>query len=125
MKVKCVIVYNSDSTEEDYSNYWLSIGKEYVVLAIEIYPGKDILYRLVGNNENKRPALYDASQFEVVSDKIPSNWTIHQLKCGLLDLSPKAWLTEGFWENFYDLEPEALETYKREARIIYEEEDVL
>jgi hypothetical protein len=65
----------------------------------------------------------NASQFEVVSDKVPTNWRIYQLKSGSLHLGPKAWQPLGFWEDCYDLKPDALEIYKREARIIYEEEN--
>jgi hypothetical protein len=92
-------------------------------LEVEVYLGKDVLYRLIGDNENKSPALYNASQFDVVSGKLPVNWEVNQLKGGALHFGPKAWQEPGFWEDCYDYEPQALEVYKREARIIMGEEN--
>ena len=107
------------------SSSWLTKGKEYIILELEIDAGKDILYRLVGDNSDQSPGLYDSRQFEVVSEKLPSNWIIHQVKSGLLNIGPKPWQEPGFWEDCYDHDPKALEIYKREARIIYEEENAL
>lgn len=125
MKVKCINIYNERTKKYESSHHRLTIGNEYVVLGIEIYPGKDVLYRLVGDNPDKSPALHNASQFEITSGKIPTNWHIQCLKSGTLILSPKAWQSLGFWEDCYEQDPKALEIYKREARIIYEEENAL
>lgn len=125
MKVKCINIYNEHTKQYEKSNHRLTIGNEYVILGVEIYPKKDVLYRLVGDNPDKKPALHNAFQFEIISGKIPTNWHMHQLKSGTLILSPKVWQSVGFWENCYDHEPKALEIFKREVKIIYEEEGVL
>jgi hypothetical protein len=69
--------------------------------------------------------LQNVSQFEILSGKIPKNWHIGPGKIELFTICPLAWHALGFWEDCYDLKPDALEIYKREARIIYEEEDAL
>jgi len=123
MKVKCKNIYNEHTKQLEKSSPWLTIGNSYTVLEIEIYPGKDILYRLVGDNADQSPALYDSRQFEVVSNNTPGNWKIFQLKSGGLNLCPEAWQASGFWEDCYNGDPAVLEIYKREARIIMEEEN--
>ncbi len=120
MKVKCVKLFDNSGKENKESS-WLSIGKEYVVLEIESYPGKNILYRLVGDNEDESPALYDARQFKIISSVLPSSWTIHQVN-NLIVQGPKSWQKSGFWEECYEHEPQALALYKFEAEAIYKEE---
>lgn len=124
MKIKCINIYNERTKQHETSHHRLTVGKEYVVLEAEIYLDK-ILYRLIGDNSDQSPALHNASQFEIISGKISSNWRISQLKSGALILGPKSWQPLGFWEDCYDGDPTALEIYKREARIIMEEESAL
>lgn len=123
MKVKCINLYNEHTQQFEDTNSWLTIGKSYIVLEVEIYPGKDVLYRLVGDNTDQSPGLYDSKQFEVISDKVPANWKITQLKSGTLNFGPAPWQKLGFWEDCYDGEPNALQIYKHEARIIIDEEN--
>ncbi len=125
MKVKCINIYNEYSKQHRTEDPWLTIGKEYIVLELEIYPTKRVLYRLVGDNENKMPALYDSSQFQIITASLSKNWQINQLKDGSLIIGPNSWQTLGFWEDCYDMEPKALEFYRREAKIIYKEEGAL
>lgn len=122
MKVRCMNIYNDYSKEYVTTDSWLTIGKEYVVL--EIYPDEKIFYRLVGDNGDKMPALYNASQFVVVSGQLPKNWAVSQRDNGALIISPSAWKHLTFWDDCYDHDPKALEIYKRELRIIYEEESI-
>lgn len=123
MKVKCKNIYNEHTKQFEKSSPWLTIGKEYIVLEIEISPSRKIFYRLVGDNENKMPALYSSSQFDVLIGDMPKNWKVSQLSDGTLVLGPSAWQPSSFWEDCYDHDPKAIEIYKREAKIIYEEEN--
>lgn len=125
MKVKCVKIYNEQTKQYQDTSSWLTVDKEYVVLEILIRPEKEVSYRLVGDNTNEMPAIYDARQFEIVTNKIASNWIVKQLSSGRLVFSPNSWREAGFWEKCYDGDPAALEIYKREARIIMEEENAL
>jgi hypothetical protein len=123
MKIKCLNIYNQHTKQYQQESPWLTIGKEYVVLEITISAKKGSLYRLVGDNENKMPGLYESLQFEIVSDFIPSNWKISISNMTLVVLGPKEWRKNEFWDRCYDQDLQALEIYKREARIIYEEEN--
>jgi hypothetical protein len=117
MKVKYIGTKN-----EGTNKGWLSVGIEYIVLEILTSVRKGVSYRLVGDNDDKMPAIFEADQFDITSDKVPSNWIVKIDRIGSVDLSPAAWFREGFWEDCYDGDPAALEIYKQEARIIYDEE---
>jgi hypothetical protein len=82
-----------------------------------------ISYRLVGDNSDEMPAIYEASQFEIVSELIPSNWGITVFNKSIIILGPTVWQKEDFWDSSYDLDPEALRIYKREAEIIFKEQN--
>lgn len=101
----------------------LTIEKEYIVLEILNSVGKGLLYRLVGDNKNKMPALYSGSQFKIISEVVPTNWSINIINKSLIVLGPKIWRENEFWDACYEHDLKALEIYKREARIIYDEED--
>ncbi len=121
MKVKCIKIYNEIKKQYQDSSPWLTIGKEYVVLSIEVR--ENIIYYLLVSDSNNQPGMHNAVQFEIISGKIPRNWIIEKGSSVIFTLGPEAWWGKNFWEKFHDVDPEALETYKREARIIYEEEN--
>lgn len=124
MKVKCNKIINEHTQEEQQNSPWLTVGKEYVVLAIEIYTNRTY-FLMVDDSDNKAPGLHDAKQFEVVTHYVPSNWIINPGDLEITTLGPKDWQDPTFWEGCYDGDPAALEIYKREARIIMEEENAL
>ncbi len=121
MKIKCINIYNEHTKQQQDISHWLKIGNEYIVLEVLISPEKKIHYRLVGENQDKMPALYDAKQFITTSNEIPSSWIVTQSPNGVILFSPRPWQSLGFWEECYDCEPKALEIYKAEAKKIYEE----
>lgn len=122
MKVKCLKIINENTQQEQNTSPWLTIGKEYIVLMVEAYPAKNY-FLLVDDSSNQAPHLHDAKQFEVTSHHIPSNWQINSGDLEIMTIGPKSWQDPSFWENCYDGDPAALEVYKREARIITEEEN--
>lgn len=122
MKVKCVNIYDEFLKEFVSTNYSLTIGKDYLVIAMYINPKEDVYYRLLDNDPDGRSALFDASQFNVVSDVIPPNWRVTQNKTGTITFSPLAWKVPGFWEKFYEYDPEAKKIYEKELKIIIDEE---
>lgn len=123
MKVKCRKIYNEHTKEYQETSSWLTVGKEYVVLAIEVR--QDRVLFLVSSDSNQQPVLQDAIQFEVLNKKMPSSWQVGPAALALFMIGPKAWQKPAFWEDCYDHDPKALEIYKREAQIIYEEEGML
>lgn len=124
MKVKCKKIINEHTRQEQDTSPWLTIGKEYIVLAITMYSNRN-LYLLVDDNSNQSPGLHDAKQFEVLSHYVPSNWEMNPGDIEIMTIAPRAWQGPTFWENCYEGDLKALEIYKREAKIIYEEEGAL
>lgn len=125
MKVKCINIYNKVTQQFQDISPWLTIGKIYVVLEIDIHSGKEGTYRLIGDNSDQGPALYGSNQFEVISGKLPSNWKVSHRTQERFTFGPEEWQQKGFWERCYEGDPEAMEIYKREARIIMREENAL
>jgi hypothetical protein len=101
----------------------LTIGEEYVVIELLSSVKKGISYRVVGDNQDGSPAVFSAAEFEIISDHVPTNWKLTIKKNGLIVNSPASWRKPGFWEDCYDHNPVALESYKREVQIIMEEEN--
>ena len=128
MKVKCINIYNEHTKKHENSSHFLTIGKEYIVLEISCSVkanSNNIAYRLVGDDPSKSPAIFNAKQFEIISNTQPKNWITTIGKNGFIEIGPKSWQTPNFWESCYDLDKDALEIYKREAQIIYDEENAL
>jgi hypothetical protein len=124
MKVKCIKIYNEHTKKYEDKSLSLTIGKEYVVMEVSSRPERATLYRLVSDSQDKMPALYNSIQFETITNNIPSSWIIKQWH-DMIVFSPALWQKSGFWELCYDGDPEALEIYKHEARIMLEEENAL
>lgn len=124
MKVRCINIYNEQMKKYQDKSSWITIGKEYIVLEIEVWQGQT--WYVIASDSNQQPILQNALQFEVISGKIPSSWEV-ALSSGkeFFIIGPKAWHDPDFWENCQNHEPKAMEIYKCETRIIYEEEGVL
>jgi hypothetical protein len=60
--------------------------------------------------------------FEVVSTKIPSVWTIASPAPGCLSLAPAAWQRPGFWEDYFEMEPEAVKSFEEERQRIIDDD---
>jgi len=116
MKVRCIRLLD-ESGKTVTRNSWAKIGETYHVLSVWVEPGT-IKYRLVG--EQVTPALFDSQMFEIVSSIIPESWQIKSPKIGCLALAPLAWERPGFWEDYFDFKPEAVECFKEERRKIIE-----
>ncbi|HEY2567136.1 MAG TPA: hypothetical protein VGH95_05480 [Candidatus Aquirickettsiella sp.] len=123
MKVKCITIYNEHTKTYEKESSWITIGKEYIVLGIEIRP-HEVSY-LIASDSEQMPILQYATQFEIISGKVPSNWKILPDKFALFSILPSAWCEPGLMEAFYDQDPEALKIYRREAMLIYQEEGMV
>ena len=114
MKVKCVKIINPTTGEEFERDSWLTLGQTYLVLEISVEKKRWMSYRLMSNN-NSTPAIFDAQQFEVVSNKIPDEWCFDFVSPNYVGITPKAWIHDGFWEDYFNGEPEAEKIF-RETR---------
>ena len=107
MKVKCIKLVDEQTGESLESSSWLSVGKVYHVLSMNMEDGLPIKFQLIGN-DGQTPAYHDANQFEIVTNNIPTGWVIDFMSQSHFRLSPKAWSKPGFWEEYFDGEPEAV-----------------
>lgn len=122
MRVKCINIFNQFTKKFVSTSNSLTIGKEYLVIALEINSEKRLFYRILNDDPRGDSALYESSQFKIVSDIIPSNWRVTQHEAGTITFSPSAWRVLGFWEDFYEYNPEAKKIYDKELKIILDEE---
>lgn len=108
MKVRCTNLLDSRGLPATRSA-WVKIGGIYQVLSIWIEP-RNTQLRLIA--EEPTPALFEIEMFDVVSSIIPETWVIVSPKPGCLSLAPAAWGASGFWERFFDHEPEAVACFE-------------
>jgi hypothetical protein len=120
MRVKYIGI-NDPLKGSQTSSERLTINNEYIVIELLSSVKKGVLYRLVGENLDSSPAVFSATEFEIISNSVPANWTLTIKNNGLMVNGPAAWREPEFWEKCYDGNPAALEIYKREARIIFDE----
>lgn len=95
---------------------WFTPQKEYDVLEILIVEMKLIEFRVIGN-DGRTPVCVDAGQFIIIDGSIPSNWHI-QKGDGFYEFSPLKWQGLGFWEQFFDGEPDAIKVFNEELEKI-------
>jgi hypothetical protein len=114
MKVRCIKLLDWTGQPVERAS-WMKVGGVYTVLALWIEPGHN-RFRLVG--EEWTPGLFDAEMFELVSGIVPSVWTISSPQPGCFSIEPEAWSRPGFWDAFFDREPEAIAVFEEERRKI-------
>lgn len=51
-----------------------------------------------------------------VDGELPNSWEAKVEEGGILRLGPAAWIAPGFWEEYFDRAPGAVEAYERELR---------
>ena len=123
MKVKCVRLLDSDGREVKFSA-WLRLGRIYHVMAIYAEPDGRRSFTIINRHpEGEWPQMgYQyADCFEVISEKVPSNWREwkNEFASGI---SPVAWQEPGFLEAFHDHDPAAYPIFERERDIILSED---
>lgn len=117
MKVRCTKLFDSRGASQGTSS-WLTIGKVYDVLTIEFERQGQWLIRLIGAGKSGA-ALFPIDSFDVVSSEVSPSWVASWNSDGFFQLAPEKWTQPGFWEQFYDREPEALALFDEEvARLI-------
>lgn len=100
MLVKLMTLKRSDCDEPIET---LSLGRVYEVLALS-----GDWYRLLSDND--RPYLYPPGYFEVVDPTEPDFWVEEWFE-GEKYASPPEWKASGFWEDLFEDDPGALETF--------------
>ena len=119
MKVRCIQLLDSTGHPEEKS-HWLTLGKVYHVMTLTFGTQKKWLLRLIGDGRNGL-ALFPLEQFEIVSSNIPAAWVIRWEK-GVFELSPEPWNQPGFWERYYERDPDAIRVFEEESRRIIQQD---
>ncbi|MBW5481915.1 hypothetical protein [Streptomyces bambusae] len=90
----------------------LRVDRVYVVL--ETYCQSDGQnYFRIEHRPDDLPPLFDSRLFEVVDTEISPEWRISSGWDGSLRMAPGEWHVEGFWDEFMNHEPRAVEKYER------------
>jgi hypothetical protein len=121
MIIKCVKFVSETTKKELSSSPWLTINKKYVVLTVKVKPSKGISV-IIYSDHYGEPIFSSLDGFEIISQHIPSNWAPKMDENGIYYLMPKSWMYEEFFEEVEDEKPHAVELFKKEATIIYQEE---
>lgn len=116
MKVRCVRIVNPTTRAIEEYSPWVRIGGEYLVLEISAAPNGHVSLRI--HLEEGAPGLWDSTMFETTDVAIPSNWVAKVSRQGGVDLGPERWLEPGFWERYFDREPEAVAVFDDETSVI-------
>jgi len=87
----------------------LSDGETYEVIEVSTDAERTSL-RIV--SDDGTPALFDARGFVTVDDTLPGDWRL-EITEHVTTLGPAHFLTPGFWEAYFDREPNAVEVFKR------------
>jgi hypothetical protein len=91
MKVLCVSWGDPTSNKEG----WLTLHREYSVLAILALPGRSIKFRLL-SDDGRTPILADSSLFAASDQPLPEAWVGKVTQDGVVELGPKQSLRPGF-----------------------------
>ena len=121
MKVRCVQVPSPTESLVLDSSPWITVEREYAVLGILAVFGRPVELRLL-TDDGWSLGLFRADCFLTVDSAIPPNWDALVREGGILELAPRAWLANGFWESYYDGDPAARELVDRELAIILGQE---
>jgi hypothetical protein len=113
VKVLCVTLGDSQPGQTG----WLTVHREYIVLAILALPGRSIKFRVLAD-DGHTPILADSSLFAALVQPLPGTWAATVTEGGVVKLGPQRWLEPGFWEHFFDGDPVAVEVYRQEVEAL-------
>ena len=112
MKVLCTSIISPVSGEPLESSTWVHIGGEYLVLGIEAVVRERIRLQIV--TDEGTPSWWDSRMFATTDPRIPPDWEAAVNEKGHVTLCPTRWAAPGFWERYFDQEPEAKVEYAEE-----------
>ena len=98
----------------------LSINKKYMVYSVETSKDGEELYRL--ENDIKQVVPYSISLFDIVSEKVNSDWILWNKPNNSSALLPKQFAYLSFWEDYYNDELEALKIFNLVKEQLFQEE---
>jgi len=96
---------------------WLTIGREYDVLCVSFSADNHVSFRLIGNDKHT-PALFGGELFDVTDQSIPKNWVVCKKGEREYTFGPRTWSEVGYWERFFDGDPEAQTVFGQERSLM-------
>lgn len=115
MKVLCVNLGDPQTSR----SAWLTLDQEYLLLALLAVPGRRIKFRVL-SDDGRTPILADSRMFAAPIQRLPESWVATVTQDGVVELGPAPWLESGFWERYFDRDPEAVATFQREVGLLGE-----
>jgi hypothetical protein len=113
MRVVCEKILTATDAVPALSSPWLTVDKEYLVLEVIAAPMRRVLLRLE-DDSGPGPSVYDARMFRTTSAAIPPSWIATLGADGSLRLGPESWLRDGFWEDYFEGDRTAIESFVKE-----------
>ncbi|ASR48971.1 hypothetical protein B4V02_20870 [Paenibacillus kribbensis] len=98
----------------------LSMNKKYIVYSLETSKNGEEFYRV--QNDANQVVPYPTSLFEIVSDKVNSDWILWNKPNNSSALLPKQFAYLSFWEDYYNDELEALKIFNLIKEQLFQEE---
>jgi len=98
----------------------LSMIKKYIVYSVETSKNGEKFYRI--ENDANQVVPYSISLFEIVSDKVNSDWILWNKPNNSSALLPKQFAYLSFWEDYYNDELEALKKFNLVKEQLLQEE---
>ena len=91
----------------------LRFGNVYIVLVLRFIIGNNDEYCkvCVQNDDDDYPCVFDFNDFEIIDERIPSNWIL-SVESSSYELMPEAFDGD-FWERFHDSDKWAEQTFER------------
>lgn len=120
MRVTCI------ENREVYTN--VTVGKEYVVLAIEFFNsntsfskelGDFVAYRLRSDDGIVIP--FPSNIFRITCNRMPTRWISFRESQSDFSIVPKEWAIKYFWDKYYNDDSEILMAFKREEQLVLSE----
>lgn len=107
MVVRCI----NNHFDSGYINPHLTIGKEYKIVSIVLYFGKEeVVYQLV--NDDKLLALYTSEKFELIDSKVEPDWVMLIHNYNVFEFTPEPFSYPGFLEEYHDDDEKAVNLFK-------------
>ena len=95
-----------DHIFDEYDHQHLEPNKVYEVIGLS-----DEYFRII--DEMEEPILYPKYLFEVIDPMIPDWWVRREGEEGSYYIDPPEMCKRGFYENYFDHKPEAIEIFER------------
>jgi hypothetical protein len=109
MKIKAKETVH-DHIVDDCDHQGLSPGQIYTVIEIT-----DDLFRVI--NDRGDPILYPKGLFDMIDGSIPSGWVFEDAGEGAYFIGPSDCSYPGFYERYFDKEPNAVAKFERLKKI--------